>query len=106
MVITLSTVLHLPNTWFFVAYLRMEIRGLGIAMLITNFINFSCQLTMLLTDHDIKEAIIIPDKRLFNDLFEYFRLAFPNILVNIVQWGQWEEMTLASGLLGYQKQAS
>ena len=51
---------------------------------------------------------ITPDKRVFqaSGLLQFFWLTLPNFLITVLDFFMWESMTLASGMLGVEEQAS
>jgi len=57
--------------------MNLGILGTGIAMVITNFTTLAFNVTYTYFLDDIKDAVFMPDKRIFSDLTRYFKLGIP-----------------------------
>jgi MATE family multidrug resistance protein len=89
-----------------VVHLKLDIRGIGLAVLITELIVFGLLLGFTHYQKDIQDALIMPDSRVFDDLRTFFSIAFPSYVMLALDWWVWELMILISGYLGVQEQAA
>lgn len=80
--------LHLLWSYIFVIYLDLEIVGTAIAMIITNSTLFLGNLYITSRQEDLKEAleIGISDGRVFLEICDYLKMAFPSMTVIFIDW--------------------
>ena len=64
---------------------------------------FIALLTFTARQNDIQAALIPFDRRAYQDLKQYFVLAFPGYVMISLEWWAWEFMVLISGLLGVEQ---
>ena len=94
--------LHLLWSYIFVIYLDLEIVGTAIAMIITNSTLFLGNLYITSRQEDLKEAleIGISDGRVFLEIFDYLKIAFPSMTVIFIDWSVGKILILWSGFFG------
>jgi Na+-driven multidrug efflux pump len=86
-------------------FLSHGIIAIALACIITNVLTFALIKGFILTQKDLKQAEIpICEKRTL-DLGFYWSLAMPFMIVILLENWVWEQMTLASGLVGIDEQA-
>jgi MATE family multidrug resistance protein len=98
--------LHVVWLELMVVYLKLDIKGIGLAVLITELIVFGLLLGFTHCQKDLQDALIRPDARVFEDLKTYFSIALPSYVMLALDWWVWELMILISGYLGVQEQAA
>ena len=76
-----ATPLHLLWCWLFVIRLEMGIKGLGIALIVTNFGLLAMVEGYSLCVSRIRESLFCPDKHTFTGWKEYFKLGVPATLM-------------------------
>lgn len=54
----------------------------------------------------MKKALVCPDRRVFEDSWEFLSIAFPNVLMLCLDWWVFELMIVFSGWLGVKEQAT
>ena len=102
----ISISLHPLWCHIFVKTMDMRLYGIAYAGLITNSLNLMLIIIFISFDHEMKEAIVAPDRRVFLDLKLYLSHQIPNTINLIIDLGSWEQMTLISGYFGILSQAS
>ena len=55
---------------------------------------------------EIKDAVQWPNKRAFKDIRQYLELGIPSALMVCLEWWAFEVMTLITGYIGVNEQAS
>lgn len=70
---------------------------------ITNILNFLLIFIFMLLDHDLKEARVWPDRRIFLDLKDYISDASSNAACMFISYWAWEQLTLAAGIMGIEE---
>ena len=79
--------------------------AISLACIITNFITFALIKAFILTQKDLKKAQISIFEKSTLNLGDYWSLALPFMIVVLLDNWVWEQMTLASGLVGIDDQA-
>lgn len=104
-----SVMLHPIWVQYFVIECDLSIVGIAIAGCITNLITYTIIKIFISKQKDLKESEIpFFDSRTFESegLVEYFWLGAPYMLINFLDYFMWELMTLSSGMIGINEQAS
>lgn len=86
--------------------LKLEIVGVGIACTLANL---TCFLSLLILTNripEIEQAIQWPNAQSIRGLGEYFSLALPSAMMLCLEWWAFEVMTLLTGYIGVNEQAS
>ena len=78
----------------------MKLFGVAIAGFISNFLNFILMFLFFIMDSDMNDARVMPDRRVLRDLGPYLELGLPSVLMSLIDYWEWEQMTLASGFFG------
>jgi MATE family multidrug resistance protein len=98
--------LHVVWLELLVVHFKLDIIGIGIAVLITECIVFGLLLGFTHYLKDLQNALIRPDSRVFEDLRTYLSIALPSYVMQALDNWIWELMVLISGYLGVQEQAA
>ena len=101
-----GTVVHVILCYILVWKMDLEIAGVGIAASISNFIIYICLLQYSAMIPEIQDAIQWPNKRAFRDIGQYLALGIPSALMLCLEWWAFEVMTLITGYIGVDEQAS
>lgn len=99
----IAAFLHPLWVWYFVINLDLKLYGLAAAGLITNFLNFALMMLLLKFDKELADALVIPNRRSFQDLGTYLNLGIPAVVLTIIDYWEWEQYTLASGIFGIEQ---
>lgn len=102
----IGVTLHVVWCYVFVVHSDLEIQGLGLANVFTQFILFAGLLYFTNQEEAISKALTPPDRTIFQDLRPYLSLAVPSALMVILGWWIWELMVICGGLLGVPEQAA
>ena len=101
-----ATLIHIVWCYLFVKVWDMEIVGLAIATDITTF-----TMLVIVTGYahcikSIKETLFFPTTDSFRGWAEYLRLSVPATLMLCAEWWAFEILTILSGIIGVNEQAS
>lgn len=104
----IGIILHMIFCQDFVINRKMGIAGIGYANAISQFIVFLSLFMFTTCMPDLKEAITMPDSRIFElqGIKDYMNLAVPSTIMITLDWWVWEFMILISGLIGVKEQAA
>ena len=101
-----GTAFHGLWLYLFIIKYDMEIAGLAYANMLSTTIIFILLMTFTYRQPELRDAWILPDRRIFNGLGDYIGLAIPMTIMICLDWWVWEFMILMSGYLGVVDQAS
>ena len=101
-----GTAFHGLWLYLFIIKFDMEIAGLAYANILSTSIIFALLMWFTYSQKELREAWMLPDRRIFNGLGEYVALAIPMTIMICLDWWVWEFMILLSGYLGVIEQAS
>ena len=98
--------MHYFLSYFFVIWMGFGFSGLGVSLFFAYFTMLTCMLIYEHFQHDIREAAVMPDKRVFQDLKAYFWLGLPYTLMVVIDQWAWELLILLAGFFTVKEQAS
>ena len=102
-----ASVLHLVLCYVFIFRFGMDVRGLGLAMSLTNFFKITFICTYSFCSRTIRRALVRPTfKDVFSGWKEYLKLAVPAMLILCSEWWAYEIIAALSGVLGTTEMAS
>lgn len=84
----------------------MGISGVGIAGSVSNLVVYLCLLKYTSIIPDIQEALSWPSSSSFTGLEDYLRIGIPSALMLCIEWWAFEVMTLVTGYISVDAQAS
>jgi multidrug resistance protein, MATE family len=96
-------VCHFTICYYFVFIKGLNIKGIGYACSITNFIIYTLMLTYSRCFPDIQSAIADwTDSRIihFNGVVQYFLLGIPSCMTMCLEWWSFEIAVLVAGYIG------
>jgi MATE family multidrug resistance protein len=95
----IGTLFHIFWCYILIFKAELDIIGVSIATCITNFsILFLIHLYAYQVE-DIKEAWFLPDRKTYEGLKEFLKIAIPGTLMLCSEWWLFELLTLLSGYL-------
>ena len=86
--------------YLFISYLELAIKGAAISLTLSQLFIFILMNLYAINKASIREAIQWPDKRMFDDLGEFFGFAIPTALLMWAEWWVFEVFIIMGGLLG------
>ena len=98
--------MHYFTSYFFVVYLGFGFSGIGISLFCAYTTMLICMVVYEHFQQDIKQAGVMPDRRVFQDLKEYFWLGLPYTLMVVIDQWAWEMLVLLAGFFTVKEQAS
>jgi multidrug resistance protein, MATE family len=101
----IATVIHFPLCYLLVFQREMGLRGLGLAMSITNFNILLIVLVYCFCYKQISIALRKPDIESFKGWYEYLSIALPSTVIICSEWWAFEILTIISGLISIEAQA-
>lgn len=101
-----GTTFHGLWLYLFVIKYDMEIAGIAYANILSTTIIFILLIWFTYRQEELREAWMLPDRRIFNGLCDYVALSVPMTIMICLDWWVWEFMILLSGYLGVVEQAS
>lgn len=101
----ISIFFHIGLSYLFVWKLDYGIKGTGIASTLTNSINYLFLICFSNSIPEIKEAITLPDSRVFSGLWQYLSLGIPSTIMLCLEFWVYDLMILMAGYIGVKEQA-
>ena len=98
-------VVNLIANYIFVLKMGLGITGTGYACVFSNLTMTLILLTCLYCT-DMRKALVCPDKRVFEDSYEFLKISGPNILMLCLDWWVFEFMSVIPGWIGVKEQAT
>ena len=86
--------------------MKLEIVGIALAGLLTHGITLILMTLFTYKDPEMKDTLIMPDKRTFEDLKSYLAIGLPNVIMLCLDLWAYDLMTIMSGYLGVESQAA
>ena len=101
-----ATLLHLPLCLLFINVFDMDIRGLGLASSVKDFVLLTTVMLYGNCSKDIRPALSMPDRETFRGWGEYLKVSLPSTAMICAEWWSFETLTVIAGILGVNQQAS
>lgn len=101
-----ASLLHIPFCLLFINIFDMDIRGLAMALSVTDFILLSTVMVYGNCSEKVRPALSMPDRETFSGWGEYLSIALPAAGMICAEWWSFELLTVIAGLLGVTAQAS
>ena len=102
----IATFLHIPLCYFFVIYYDFDIRGLGMASSIKDFVLLLSVMIYAACNQQVRPYLFMPDSSSFCGWGEYLKISIPGTVMMCAEWWAVEILVVLSGTLGVTEQAS
>ena len=101
-----TTSLHPVWLHLFVVVFEWDIHGIGLAQTLSSSILLTSTVVYAHFIEDFKDALFLPDKSVWAEWREYFRLGVPTAAIFCAQYYSWQFLTIISGNLSVEAQAN
>lgn len=100
MTMVTTSILHIFWCFYLVTYLQMDVKGIGIATMISYTFNFVMVTALCLSIKELKKSFFFITKESIQEgISEYLKIAIPNAAMVCLDWGSVEILALIASVI-------